>query len=62
MNLFSMRRLRPHPQLHEFWERTWSAALRLQFWRLNPVKVSWRLARDSREAMIFLVALWQERY
>lgn len=62
LNLFSMRRLRPRPHLHEYWERTWGAALRLQVWRLNPVQVSWRLARDTREAMIFLLALWAERY
>ena len=48
--------------MHEYWERTWDAWLRLRFWRVNPVKASWRLARDSREAMIFLFALWSERY
>jgi hypothetical protein len=62
LNLFSMRRLRPHPQLHEYWERTWAAGLRLQFWRVNPLRLTWRLARDSREAMIFLFAMWSERY
>jgi len=62
LNVFSMRRLRPHPELHEYWERTWAAALRLQFWRLNPLRLAWRLARDSREAMIFLLAMWSERY
>jgi hypothetical protein len=61
-NIFSMRRLRPRPDLHEYWERTWAAALRLQFWRLNPLRLAWRLARDSREAMIFLLAMWSEKY
>lgn len=62
INLFSMRHLRPHPELHEYWERTWPAALRFKFWRLNPLQLTWRLARDSREAMIFLFAMWGERY
>jgi radical SAM superfamily enzyme YgiQ (UPF0313 family) len=62
LNLFSMRRLRPRPQLHEYWERTWRAAWRFQFWRVNPFGLGWRLARDTREGMIFLVAMWQERY
>jgi hypothetical protein len=62
LNMFSMRRLRPRPELHEYWEQTWESARRLQFWRVNPLKASWRLARDSREALIFLFAMWSEKY
>jgi radical SAM superfamily enzyme YgiQ (UPF0313 family) len=62
LNLFSMRRLRPRPQLHEYWERTYAAARHFQFWRLNPARFAWHVLRDSREGMIFLVAMWQERY
>jgi hypothetical protein len=57
-----MRRLRPHPQLHEYWEHTWAAARHFQFWRVNPFRAGWRLARDTREAMIFLFAMLSERY
>jgi hypothetical protein len=62
LNVLSMRRLRPHPGLHEYWERTWAAARHLEFWRVNPLQLAWRLARDSREAMIFFLAMWSERY
>jgi len=62
LNVLSTQRLQAHRHLREYWERTWSAALRLKFWRLNPVKVSWHLAHDTRQAMIFLLAMWSERY
>jgi hypothetical protein len=57
-----MRRLEVHPQLADYWARTWSSALRLRFWRLNPFTVSWHLARDTRQALVFLVAMVKETY
>jgi hypothetical protein len=57
-----MRRLKVHPQLADYWARTWSSALRLRWWRLNPVKVSFHLVRDTRQAVVFLVAMVRETY
>ncbi len=62
LNLLSMRHLEAHHSVREYWERTWSAALRFRFWRLNPVAVSWNLARDARQAVVFLRAMIKETY
>jgi radical SAM superfamily enzyme YgiQ (UPF0313 family) len=62
LNVLSTQRLGAHEHLREYWERTWSSARRLELWRLNPLKVGFHLARDTRQALIFLLALWSERY
>jgi hypothetical protein len=62
LNVLSMRHLEAHHSVREYWERTWSAALRLRFWRLNPFAVSWNLARDTRQAVVFLRAMIKETY
>jgi radical SAM superfamily enzyme YgiQ (UPF0313 family) len=62
LNVFSIERLEPHHPLREYWERTWSSALRLRFWRLNPLTIGWNLVRDTHQAMLFLVAMVTERY
>ena len=62
LNVFSFERLEAHPHLREYWVRTWSSALRLRFWRLNPVTVGWNLVRDTRQALLFLLALVTEKY
>jgi radical SAM superfamily enzyme YgiQ (UPF0313 family) len=46
----------------EYWQQAWHAARRLQFWRLNPLALSWNFARDSRHALLFFFAMMFERY
>ena len=48
--------------LVEYWCRAWHAGLRLNFWRLNPIALAWNFARDSRQAVVFFLALLLERY
>ena len=62
LNILSMRDLEAHHLVRDYWTRTWSAALRLRFWRLNPITVPWHLARDTRQAVVFLLALMRETY
>jgi radical SAM superfamily enzyme YgiQ (UPF0313 family) len=62
LNLFSMQHVEPRGDLLRYWRRTWEMTRRLQFWRLNPVKITWHLARDARHAVIFFFAMINERY
>ena len=62
LNLFSMQRVGVRSDLLSYWQRTWNAGRRLQFWRLNPVKLTWNFARDARHAVIFFFAMIMERY
>ncbi|HEY3380803.1 MAG TPA: radical SAM protein [Vicinamibacterales bacterium] len=62
LNVLSMERLEAHRNLREYWERTWSATLHLKFWKVNPIEASWHLARDTRQAFIFLLAMLAEKY
>lgn len=62
LNLLSAQRLEAHEHLREYWEHTWSSVLRLRLRGLNPARVTWNLARDARQALIFLLAMWSERY
>jgi radical SAM superfamily enzyme YgiQ (UPF0313 family) len=62
LNVFSAQRLEAHGHVREYWERTWSSVLRLEFWHVNPVRVACHLARDTRQALIFLLAMRSERY
>ncbi|RPJ75938.1 MAG: radical SAM protein [Acidobacteria bacterium] len=62
LNVFSIEHLEAHHHLREYWERTWSSALRLRLWRLNPVTVGWNLVRDTRQGVLFLLAMVREQY
>jgi hypothetical protein len=62
LNLFSMQRVEPPAELVAYWRRTWEAARRLQFWRLNPFELAWHAVRDARHAVIFFFAMVLERY
>ncbi len=62
LNLLSTRHLEAHPGVWDYWTRTWSAALHLRLWRVNPVEVSRNLARDTRQAVVFFLALMRETY
>ena len=46
----------------EYWRRAWHNAGRLRLWRLNPLTLSWNLARDTRHALLFFYAMLFERY
>ncbi len=62
LNLLSAQRLEAHGHPREYWARTWSSLLRLRLRGLNPARVAWNLARDTRQALVFLLAMWSERY
>lgn len=62
LNLFSTQRLVAHEHMCEYWESTWASVRRLQFWRVNPLRAARHFARDTRQAVIFLLAMWSERY
>jgi len=62
LNLFSLDRVEHDPRLTAYWLRTRHRLATLQFWRLNPIAFSWNLARGTRRAIIFLVAMAGERY
>ena len=62
LNVFSMQHVEMRGDLLGYRQRTWTAARRLQLWRINPAKMTWRFARDFRHAMIFFYAMMLERY
>ena len=62
LNVFSIQHVEPRGGLTDYWQRTWAITRRLQLWRLNPVEVTWHLARDARHAVIFFFAMMYERY
>lgn len=62
LNPFSIQAAKSRGDLFKYWQQTWHALRRFHFWRVNPLTVSWRLARDARQAVIFFVALVFERY
>jgi hypothetical protein len=62
LNLFSLDRVEHDPRLTAYWLRTRHRLARLEVWRLNPIAFSWNLARGTRRAIIFLVAMAGERY
>ena len=62
LNVFAIRRMEAHDHVADYWARTLESARRLRFWRLNPITVSWHLARDTRQGLVFLVALMKETY
>jgi hypothetical protein len=62
LNVLSTQRLRAHRDVREYWERTWSSALHLQFWRVNPLRLTYHLIRDTHQALVFLMAMRSERY
>jgi Radical SAM superfamily len=63
LNVFSLQRLEARRgHIKEYWQQVWHTAGRLQFWRLNPLALSWNFARDSRHALLFFFAMMSERY
>jgi radical SAM superfamily enzyme YgiQ (UPF0313 family) len=62
LHVFSSERLRANRQLLEYWQRTWAEVRRLEFWRVNPVRLMSHLVRDTRQAVVFLLAMRSERY
>lgn len=62
MNPLSLDQLEYDPALAAYWRRTRRAITRLELWRLNPVVLAWNLARGTRQALGFLVAMRRERY
>jgi radical SAM superfamily enzyme YgiQ (UPF0313 family) len=61
-NPLSLDGLEHDPALTAYWRRTRRAWARLELWRLNPLVLAWNLARESRLALFFLVAMRGERY
>jgi radical SAM superfamily enzyme YgiQ (UPF0313 family) len=62
LNVFSMQRAEARGSLTTYWRQTWHAMRRFRFWRVNPVAFTVNFARDTRHALIFLLALLSERY
>ncbi len=63
LNVFSLQRLEARRgHVKEYWQQAWHTAGRLQFWRLNPLALSWNFARDSRHFLLFFFAMMSERY
>ncbi|MCC7007977.1 MAG: radical SAM protein [Acidobacteria bacterium] len=63
LNVFSLRHLEAgRDHLREYWQQTWHAGTRLQFWRLNPVSVGVNFVRDARRTVLFFYAMMLERY
>ncbi len=62
INLFSMSRIETRRHLTEYWRKTGEAVRKFKFWRLNPIKLSWNLARDTKYTLSFLFAMMAERY
>jgi hypothetical protein len=61
-NPFALDRVEYDPALAAYWRRTRKAVGGLQLWRLNPAVLTWNVARASRQALGFLVAMRGERY
>lgn len=62
VNPLSLDRFEYDPALEAYWQRTRRAFARLELWRLNPLALTWNLARGVRQALGFLVAMHGERY
>ncbi len=62
MNVFSMQRVELRGEVLGYWQRTWSRWRRLEFWRVNPITLTRRAICDTRQAVIFFVAMVFERF
>jgi len=62
LNPFSIEPLEHDPRLTAYWRRTREKVARFQLWRLNPLSLTWNLARGTRRALIFFMALQREWY
>ena len=62
LNLFSMQRVEPRDEVLSYWQGTWARWRRLEFWRVNPITFTRHMIRDTRHAVIFIMAMVLERY
>ena len=62
INLFSMSTIETRSHLSAYWKRTGDALRHFKFWRLNPFRISWNLARDTKYTLSFFFFLMAERY
>ena len=62
LNVFSMRRIQTRQHLTDYWQRTWHSTRHLRFWKLNPITLTWNLARDTKYTVAFFFAMMAEKY
>jgi len=49
-------------RLSRYWAETGTSLRRWRLWRINPARLSWNLALDVRNMLVFLAAAVTERY